>query len=82
MGKGAVPLSIDTGAVMEDLDRRIATVNEAVPPMRRAQVIRDLRIVLEASDAPEEAGAVLRSITRKVGVSEEVLERAFGRPLD
>ncbi len=82
LGKGAVPLSIDTGAVMEDLDRRIATVNEAVPPMRRAQVIRDLRIVLEASDAPEEAGAVLRSITRKVGVSEEVLERAFGRPLD
>jgi Zn-dependent protease with chaperone function len=77
LGKGSLPLSINADAITEELEHRIEVVNEAVPPMRRAQVIRDLRIVLEASDAPEAAAAVLRRITHRVGVSEEVIDRAF-----
>jgi len=78
LGKGAVPLSLDAEAITAALDRRIETVNELVPSMRRAQVIRDLRVVFEAGERSDEAKSLLRQITRRVGVTEEVLERTFG----
>ena len=48
LGLGSVPTSVNPQAVREDLEIRVARVNELVPPLRRAQVIRDLCVVAQA----------------------------------
>ena len=48
LGLGSVPTSVNPQAVREDLQARISRVNELVPPLRRAQVIRDLCVVAQA----------------------------------
>jgi hypothetical protein len=48
LGAGSVPLQVNPDAVREDLERRVEAVRELVPPLRRAQVIRDLCIVAQA----------------------------------
>jgi Zn-dependent protease with chaperone function len=69
LGAGAVPRDVNLPAIREDLPRRIARVREVVPPLRRAQVIRDLCVIVRADRVVTEAETrVLSEIATAVGV--------------
>jgi len=55
LGLGSVPTSVNPEAIREDLAKRVARVNELVPPLRRAQVIRDLCVVAQADGLVSES---------------------------
>ncbi len=59
LGAGSVPSEINPEAIREVLDRRVKAVREQVPPLRRAQVIRDLCIVAQADGVFTDAETVL-----------------------
>ena len=45
LGPGRVPTRLDTSRIIGDLPRRISDVKDAVPTLRRVQVMRDLCII-------------------------------------
>jgi hypothetical protein len=55
LGPGSVPLAPDTERIEQDLAGRIARVRELVPLLRRAQVVRDLCVIVRADGQVEEA---------------------------
>ena len=59
LGAGSVPSSVNPPAIREVLARRIQAVREQVPPLRRAQIIRDLCIVAQADGVVTEAETAL-----------------------
>ena len=74
LGVGSIPSTLKPDAIRADLPSRIETVKRIVPPLRRAQVIRDLCVIACASGRPDEAKlAVIREIARAVGVDETVI---------
>ena len=69
LGPGSIPWDVNPQAIREDLPRRIARVKETVPPLRRAQVIRDLCVIVRADRVVTEAEArILAEIADAVGV--------------
>ena len=69
LGVGSVPSEVNPPAILEVLDRRVKAVREQVPPLRRAQVIRDLCIVAQADGVVTEAETtLLLKIADGVGV--------------
>jgi hypothetical protein len=69
LGPGSHPSDIKPEAMRQDLERRIARVNDVVPPLRRAQVVRDLCVIARADqkvDAQELQ--ILEEIAQAVGV--------------
>jgi len=76
LGPGSVPWELDPAALRADLPRRIETLKEVVPPLRRAQVIRDLCVIAKADGRVSDPEMnVLREIAAAVGVDRILLER-------
>jgi Zn-dependent protease with chaperone function/tellurite resistance protein len=75
LGIGAVPAELNVAALRDDLDRRIARVNEVVPAPRRAQVIRDLAVIARADGRvdPTEI-AEIRRLAAAVGVDPVIVD--------
>jgi tellurite resistance protein len=84
LGAGAVDHA-NPKAIREDLPRRINAMLEEVPPLRRAQVIRDLCVIALADGKvdPEEE-RVLNELATAIGVDTAVVTRTIAKatPLD
>ena len=79
LGPGSVPPVIKPEILRADLPDRIAAMNRTVPPLRRAQVIRDLCVIARADgrvDAKEMA--LLFEIAAAVGVDSELVACTAG----
>jgi tellurite resistance protein len=77
LGAGSIPSNLDPEAIRQDLPRRVERVREVVPPLRRAQVIRDLCVIARADGQVDEAEArVLAEIAVAVEVDPEVVTSA------
>jgi Zn-dependent protease with chaperone function/tellurite resistance protein len=75
LGIGAVPSHINVAALRDDLERRIARVNEVVPAPRRAQVIRDLAVIARADGRVDPAEvAEIRRIAAAVDVDPVIVD--------
>jgi tellurite resistance protein len=74
LGVGSIPSALDPEAIRQDLPRRVALVKEVVPPLRRAQVIRDLCLIARADGVIDDDEAeVLQEIATAVEVDAEVV---------
>jgi hypothetical protein len=74
LGVGSIPANLKPDAIRADLPARIDMVNRIVPPLRRAQVIRDLCVIACADGRTDEAKlTVIREIARAVGVDDTVI---------
>lgn len=73
LGVGSIPSNLKPDAIRADLPSRIDTVNRIVPPLRRAQVIRDLCVIACAGGRTEAKLTVIREIARAVSVDETVI---------
>lgn len=77
LGPGSVSPRVSPDALRADLDRRIRDVKELVPPLRRAQVMRDLGVIARADGRVDEAEQeVLHEIAEAVGVHESMVSAA------
>lgn len=77
-GAESVPAELDATGLEADLDDRIAAVNEQVPELRRAQLVRDLVVVARAEgQASERELAIIRRIAAAIGVHESVIAQAL-----
>jgi len=75
LGPGAAPRTVDPGPVREHLAERIARANEVVPPMRRAQVIRDLCVVARADNHTSSAEMqIIYDLADAVGVDRSLVQ--------
>jgi Zn-dependent protease with chaperone function/tellurite resistance protein len=69
LGPGSLPPELKPDVIKRDLPSRLKSVKETVPPLRRAQVIRDLCVIARADGRVEEAEQkLLREIAREVEV--------------
>jgi tellurite resistance protein len=69
LGPGSIPWTLNLAAIRNDLSLRIARVNEIVPALRRAQVIRDLCVIARADGVITEGEKrILFEIADAVGV--------------
>ena len=74
LGVGSIPSNLKPDTIRADLPSRIDTVNRIVPPLRRAQVIRDLCVIACADGRIDEAKlTVIREIASAVSVDETVI---------
>lgn len=74
LGVGSIPSRLKPDVIRADLPSRIETVNRIVPPLRRAQVIRDVCVIACAGGRLDDAKlTVMREIARAVGVDERVI---------
>ena len=79
LGPGALPSRINVKAIEEDLPRRIEAVKSDVPPLRRAQVIRDLCVIALADGHIDEAERhVLHRLAAELEVDAALVERTVG----
>lgn len=72
LGDGAYLKNLDPEALRDDLDRRIEAVRELVPPLRRAQVVRDLCLLADTTSHPELGQRVIARIARQAEVEADV----------
>jgi hypothetical protein len=83
LGPGSVPSTPNVQKIEEDLAHRIARVNELVPPLRRAQVIRDLCIIVRADGHADEAELQrLERIAHAIGVDPSLAACAVSLPVN
>jgi tellurite resistance protein len=76
LGPGAIPTEVNADAVRAQLPRWVQRVMEVVPPLRRAQVIRDLVVIARADGSIGELEQrVLHEIASAVGVDPSVIAR-------
>ena len=69
LGPGSVPFEIKPEVIRKDLPSRIEDVKKQVPPLRRAQVLRDLCVIARADGRVEEAELqVIRDIAAAIEV--------------
>jgi tellurite resistance protein len=79
LGPGATPRTVDPVPVREHLAERIAHANEVVPPLRRAQVIRDLCTVARADNHTSAAEMqIIYELADAVGVDRSLVQRSVG----
>ena len=78
LGPGSLPSSLNPEALERDLDRRVEYVKKHVPPLRCAQVIRDLCVIALADGKVEDQEiAVIRKIAERVGVEALIVDRSL-----
>jgi hypothetical protein len=69
LGPGSLPSKINPEAMRNDLAKRVARVNEVVPQLQRAQIVRDLCVIARADQHLDEAELnILYEIAAAVGV--------------
>lgn len=74
LGPGALPGTINPKAIADDMPRRIEEVKRLVPPLRRAQVLRDLCVIARADGAVDARERdILHDIARSIDVDPEVV---------
>ncbi|MCI0586440.1 MAG: hypothetical protein L0323_06335 [Planctomycetes bacterium] len=74
LGPGSVSSRVDPARIREDLPSRIEAVRRLVPPLRRAQVIRDLCLIVRADRQVTEAERrVLFELADAVGVDRSLV---------
>jgi uncharacterized tellurite resistance protein B-like protein len=74
LGVGSIPSSLKPDVIRADLPSRIDAVNRIVPPLRRAQVIRDLCVIAQADGRIDESKlTVIRELGRAVHVDEPLI---------
>ncbi len=79
LGPGSVPRNLNAEAIGEDLPRRIERANEVVPPLRRAQVMRDLCVIAGADEkVTENEKAVLFDLSEALSIDKELVSCALG----
>ncbi len=75
LGPGSIPPELKPEILRADLPDRIAAMNRVVPPLRRAQVIRDLCVIARADGRVDEAERrLLFEIATAVGVDRHLVE--------
>ena len=75
LGPGSLPFEVKPDLIRKDLPNRIAAVNKNVPPLRRAQIVRDLCVIARADGCADEAEvAVIHEIASAIGVEAEQVE--------
>lgn len=83
LGPGSVPWKVDPEVVRRDLPRRIEHFKEVVPPLRRAQVIRDLCVIARADGQVTDSEArILFEIADAVGVDRGLVTCTAKEPAD
>ena len=83
LGPGSLPSEIKPSAMRNDLERRIARVNDVVPILRRAQIVRDLCVIARADgrlDAAEQK--ILYEIAAAVGVDASLVACTTAGPAE
>ena len=74
LGPGSVPWNVDPKKIREDLESRITSVKTIVPPLRRAQVLRDLCVIARADHQVTDAELrILLDIADAVGVDRSIV---------
>ena len=69
LGPGAMPPLLKPEVILADLPSRIEQVRTSVPPLRRAQVIRDLCVIARADGSIADAELdVIEDIAKKIEV--------------
>ena len=80
LGPGALPPELKPEVITADLPGRIAQVKKSVPPLRRAQVLRDLCVIARADGHVSDAElAVIQQIAAGVEVDLSLVTCAFDR---
>ncbi len=75
LGPGSVPFEVKPDVIRKDLAARIEDVKSNVPPLRRAQVIRDLCVIARADGRMERAELdLIREIAAAVEVDPSVVD--------
>jgi Zn-dependent protease with chaperone function len=78
LGPGAMPPELKPDVILADLPSRLDQVRAAVPPLRRAQVIRDLCVIARADGHASEAElAVIQEIAAAIGVDLDLVSCAL-----
>ena len=78
LGPGSVPSEVNVDAVRDDLQRRVDSVKDKVPQLRRSQVIRDLVVIARADDhITHEEKRIMYSLAAKVGVDRGLVDSAL-----
>jgi hypothetical protein len=83
LGPGSLPAEIKPAVMRNDLERRIARVNEVVPVLRRAQIVRDLCVIARADQHLDQAEqSILYEIAAAVGVDASLVACSTSGPAD
>jgi hypothetical protein len=78
---GAIPTDLKPDVIRADLPRRIASFKEVVPPLRRAQVVRDLCVIARADGKVTDGEVqVLYAIADAVEVDRDLVACATAEP--
>ena len=78
LGPGAMPPSLKPEVILADLPSRIEQVRTSVPPLRRAQVIRDLSVIARADGSMADAERdVIEDIAEQIEVDLSVVACAL-----
>lgn len=79
LGPGSIPPVLKPEILRADLPDRIAATNRAVPPLRRAQVVRDLCVIARADGRVDQKEmALLFEIAAAVGVDRDLVACTAG----
>ena len=79
LGPGSIPPELKPDLILQDLPSRIEAVKESVPPLRRAQVVRDLCIIAHADGRASRAELkVIRDLAVAIEVDPSVVNCAIG----
>jgi Zn-dependent protease with chaperone function len=77
LGPGSIPLEVNADAIHADLANRIEAVNDQVPTLRRAQIIRDLVVIARADgDLDDREIDVICKIADEIGVGRDMVSCA------
>lgn len=77
-GEGMLPPRLNPEALEQDLEHRIEFVNDKVPPLKRAQVVRDLCVIALADGHADAAELVIiRNIARRIEVDSSVVDKTI-----
>jgi len=78
LGEGMLPPRLNPDALEQDLEHRIELVKEKVPPLKRAQVIRDLCVIALADGHADAAElVVIRNIAQRIEVDASVVDKTM-----
>ncbi|MBM3342972.1 MAG: hypothetical protein FJY56_12795 [Betaproteobacteria bacterium] len=74
LGAGSVPRPLNTRAIIDELPKRIEGVNQAVPSLRRAQVVHDLCVIARADGIADELEIQqIEKIAQAIGVHPTII---------
>ncbi len=80
LGPGSLPFELKPEAILRDLPARLSDVKSSVPPLRRAQVLRDLCVIARADGhVAEPELEILRRIGSELDVDVSLVSTTMAR---